>query len=45
MNPLTLEIKRLTIDQSKELFEPLQSAYKDYRQYFNPFVFEIEINV
>ncbi|MFZ1280088.1 MAG: GNAT family N-acetyltransferase [Ignavibacteriaceae bacterium] len=43
MNPLTLEIKRLTIDHSKELSELLQSADKDYTQYFIPFVFDFEI--
>ena len=42
MNPLTLEIKRLKIDHSKELSELLQSADKDYTQYFIPFAFESE---
>ena len=42
MNPLTLEIKRLNIDHSKELSELLQSADKDYTQYFIPFAFDSE---
>jgi len=42
MNHLTLEIKRLTIDHSKELSELLQGADKDYTQYFVPFAFDSE---
>jgi RimJ/RimL family protein N-acetyltransferase len=42
MDPLTLEIKRLNIDHSKELSELLQSADKDYTQYFIPFAFDSE---
>lgn len=42
MNLLTLEIKNLTTDHSKELSELLQSADKDYTQYFIPFTFDFE---
>lgn len=42
MNPLTLEIKRMNINQSEELANLLQSADKNYSQYFIPFTFDIK---
>ena len=42
MIPSSLEIKRLTVDKSKELANLLQSSEKEYSQYFIPFTFEIE---
>ncbi len=42
MNPKTLEIKKLTIDHTKELADLLQSADEDYSQYFIPFAFDDE---
>lgn len=40
MNPKTLEIKKLIIDNTKELAQLLQSADEDYSQYFIPFTFD-----
>jgi len=42
MNPLTLEIKKLTADQSEQLALLLQSEDKEYSKYFIPFLYDIE---
>jgi len=42
MNPLTLEIKKLTVNQSEELTLLLQSENKEYSKYFIPFSYDIE---
>jgi len=42
MIPLSLEIRKLTVDQSEELANLLQSSEKEYSQYFIPFTFEFE---
>lgn len=42
MIPLSLEIRKLTVNQSEELANLLQSSEKEYTQYFIPFTFEIE---
>jgi len=40
--PLTLEIKRLNINNAKELTNLLQSSDKEYSKYFIPFTFDFE---
>ena len=42
MNPLALEINRLTIEQAIELADLLQSSDKEYSKYFIPFTFDLE---
>ena len=42
MNPLALEIKRLTIEQSKELANLLQSSNEEYSKFFIPFTFDLD---
>ena len=42
MNPLSLEIKRIAVDQSIELANLLQSSETEYSQYFIPFTFDNE---
>ena len=42
MNPLSLEIKRININQAKELSDLLLKSSKEYSQHFIPFEFDIE---
>ena len=42
MNPLSIEIKRISVEQSAELTILLQSSDKEYSQYFIPFSFDMQ---
>ena len=42
MIPSSLEIKRINIDQAKELSDLLLQSDKDYSKYFIPFDFTVE---
>ena len=42
MNPLSIEIKRISVEQSAELTILLQSSDKEYSQYFIPFPFDMQ---
>ena len=42
MNPVSIEIKRISVKHAVELTNLLQSSDKDYSQYFIPFPFDMQ---
>lgn len=42
MNPLSIEIKKIKIDQAKELSDLLLNSSKEYSKYFIPFQFDLD---